>query len=178
MSRVGKQPIAIPSGVTIAVNGGVISVQGPKGKLEQKVLPFVDAKVENDQVVFTKKGNTKQAQANWGTTRSLVANRVTGVTEGWKRSLELQGVGFVAQLNGNVITLATGYSHKSDIVVPPIVSAQVDKQKIELESCDRQVVGELAATLRAVCPPEPYLGKGVRYAGEAVRRKAGKAGAK
>ncbi len=178
MSRVGKQPVAIPSGVKVAVNAGVVSVEGPKGKLEQRVLPFIEASVENDEVVLAKKGNTKQAAANWGTTRSLVSNMVQGVTEGWTKSLELHGVGFVAQMKGDVITLATGYSHKTDVKVPAIVQAKVDKQKIDLESCDRQAVGELAATLRAVCPPEPYLGKGVRYAGEAVRRKAGKAGAK
>lgn len=174
MSRVGKQPVEIPSGVKAAIAAGVVSIEGPKGKLAQKVLPLVDAAVEENAIVVTKKGNSKQASANWGTTRALISNMVEGVTNGYTKELELHGVGFTAAMKGQVITLATGYSHKTDVEVPSIVSAKVEKQKISLESCDKQAVGELAATLRAVHPPEPYLGKGVRYAGENVRRKAGK----
>ena len=178
MSRVGKLPVEIPSGVTATIGAEAIDVQGPKGKLSIPLLRNVEAKLDGSQLTVTATNNSRQAKANWGTQRSLLKNSVIGVTEGWTRKLQLQGVGFTAQQKGNVITLATGYSHKSDVEIPEGVSAKVAKQEINLESCDRELVGRTAASLRDVCPPEPYLGKGVRYAEEHVRRKAGKTGAK
>ncbi|MCB0330168.1 MAG: 50S ribosomal protein L6 [Bdellovibrionales bacterium] len=178
MSRVGKQPVALPSGVKASVREGAIEVEGPKGKVSIPLLAFIKAEMKENELVVTTESNTRQAKANWGTQRALVRNAVIGVTEQWTKNLELQGVGFTAAMKGNVITLATGYSHKSDVEIPQGVSAQVEKQSISLASNDRNLLGQVAATLRDVCPPEPYLGKGVRYQNESVRRKAGKTGAK
>lgn len=178
MSRIGKQPVTIPSGVKVVIEGNDIRVEGPKGKLSYQIAPFISAGIEENEVVFSCTATSLQARANFGTSRSIVNGMVKGVSEGWKKALELNGVGFTAQLKGNVLTLATGYSHKTDITIPAGVSCKAEKQSIELEGADKQVVGQTAATIRKVCPPEPYLGKGIRYAGENVRRKAGKAGAK
>lgn len=178
MSRVGKQPVQLPSGVSASVGAEAVEVQGPKGKLSIPLLRHIDAEVKDGQVMLSTKANTRQAKANWGTQRSLIRNSVVGVTDGWTRKLELHGVGFTAVQQGTTITLATGYSHKTNVEIPKGVTATVGKQDITLESCDRELVGRIAATLRDVCPPEPYLGKGVRYVEEHVRRKAGKTGAK
>lgn len=182
MSRVGKQPVVIPAGVKANLVGGRIEVEGPKGKLVVAVPSLVKAEVVSEegkqQIRLTSDANSLQAKANWGTVRAHLKNSVVGVTQGWTKKLELQGVGFTAALNGNVITLATGYSHKTDVAIPKEVKATVGKQEIALESCNRELLGQVAATLRDVCRPEPYLGKGVRYSDETVRRKAGKTGAK
>ncbi len=183
MSRVGKQPVELPSGVKAALAGAILSIEGPKGKLSVSLgnstnATDVKADVKDNTIILTPANSSRQAKSNWGTVRSLVANSVKGVTEGWQRRLELSGVGFTAVLKGTTLTLATGYSHKSDVEIPKEVSIKVEKQSIDLESCDKQLVGQVAATIRAVCPPEPYLGKGIRYSDENVRRKAGKTGAK
>ena len=178
MSRVGKQPVGIPSGVKVSMKDNQIHVEGPKGKLALPVLPLVKVDIEDQQVVFSGELNSRQSKANWGTLRAHLNNSVIGVTTGWSKKLELQGVGFTAVQKGNTITLATGYSHKTDVEIPTGVTAQVEKQSISLESCNRELLGRVAAKLRDVCPPEPYLGKGVRYSDEQVRRKAGKTGAK
>jgi large subunit ribosomal protein L6 len=178
MSRIGKLPVTVPAGVKAAVAGLNVSIEGPKGKLNIPFPAQVEAKVVDGTIVVAPLNNSRQAKASWGTLRSIINNAVHGVASGWERGLELQGVGFTAVLKGNVLTLATGYSHKSDVVIPSGVNCTVEKQQIKLESCDKQLVGETAATIRAICPPESYLGKGIRYAGENVRRKAGKTGAK
>lgn len=178
MSRVGKIPIELPSGVKAEITPTSIRIEGPKGKLEQPLSRHVKVASEDGKLVVSPQGREKQALANWGTTRAIINNMVTGVTEGWTKSLDLVGVGFTANLSGDVLTLATGYSHKTDVKIPKVVSCKVVKQNIQLESCDKHAVGEMAATIRRVCPPEPYLGKGIRYTDEHVRRKAGKAGAK
>ncbi|MCI5064956.1 50S ribosomal protein L6 [bacterium] len=178
MSRVGKQPVQLPSGVKAQAKGSSIEIEGPKGKVSVPLLRSVTASIESAEITVKNVDISRQAKANWGTQRALLSNAVVGVTDGWSKKLELQGVGFNAVLKGNVITLATGYSHKNNVELPAGVTAQVSKQEIVLESCDRELVGQVAASLRAACPPEPYLGKGIRYAGENVRRKAGKTGAK
>ncbi|MCB0351964.1 MAG: 50S ribosomal protein L6 [Bdellovibrionales bacterium] len=178
MSRIGKLPVEMPNGVKASVSGQIVKVEGPKGKLEYTVHEMLGVSVDGSTVVVTPKDKSKQTRANWGTTRSVIENMVLGVTDKWKKRLELVGVGFTAALAGNKLTLATGYSHKTEVIIPQGIEAKVGKQEIELESCDRQLLGKVAAGIRDVCPPEPYLGKGIRFAGENVRRKAGKAGAK
>jgi len=178
MSRVGKQPVSLPSGVKANINESQIEIEGPKGKLALPLLPLVKVDIEEGQIIFSGETGSRQSKANWGTLRSRVSNSIVGVTTGWSKNLELQGVGFTAALKGSTVTLATGYSHKTDVEIPSGVTVKVEKQSISLESCDRELVGRVAAQLRDVCPPEPYLGKGVRYANEHVRRKAGKTGAK
>lgn len=174
MSRIGKLPVEIPSGVKASMQGAAIEVEGPKGKLRQMISQLVKVNIEDKQISVSTELNSKQAKADYGTTRALINNMVKGVSEGWTKSLELVGVGFTAQLSGNKLTLATGYSHKVDVMIPTGVDAKVQKTSISLESCDKALVGQLAATIRAVCPPEPYLGKGIKYSDEQVRRKAGK----
>lgn len=174
MSRVGKQPVEIPSGVTAKVADGVVSVQGSKGQLEHKVPAGVSVVQEEGSLSVVLEGSDRQARSNYGTTRSYLANMVKGVTEGWTKAVELHGVGYTAKLSGQVLTLTVGFSHDVNIDVPDIVNCKVQKTTIDFESCDKHAVGQLAAKVRAVCPPEPYLGKGIRYVGEHVRRKAGK----
>jgi large subunit ribosomal protein L6 len=176
MSRIGKQPVELPAGVKASVIGQLIRVEGPKGKLEQKFSSNISVAQDGNVLVVKPLKDSPQAKADYGTTRSLVNNMVLGVTNGWGRKLELVGVGFTAALQGQKLTLNTGYSHKVDIELPKEVKATVQKTSIEIESCDKQQVGELAAMIRNVCPPEPYLGKGIRYSGEVVRKKAGKSG--
>jgi len=178
MSRVGKAPITIPSGVKVSVEGDTVRVEGPKGKMQHQLGAMITARLSDGELMVECGGKTRQARSNHGTNRSIINNMVVGVTDGWSKALELNGVGFTAQLNGKTLVLATGYSHKTEIEIPSEVVCKVEKQKVNLESADKRLVGELAATIRKVCPPEPYLGKGIKYADEIVRRKAGKAGAK
>lgn len=179
MSRVGKQPVEIPSGVKASVNGQTVQIEGPKGKLVYDVHHTIVVKQEENSLVVEPINTAdRQAKASFGSTRSHLANMVKGVTEGWQKSLELTGVGFNAKLQGNTLTLFTGYSHDVDIEVPQGVNCNVNKSIIDLDSADKELVGSLAARIKKVCPPEPYLGKGIKYVGEQIRRKAGKAGKK
>ena len=178
MSRIGKIPVEIPAGVTVSVDGYNLAVKGPKGSLEHKLGSGVKVEVGEKEAVVELVKNDPQGRANYGTTRAIVANMVHGVTTGWTKELELQGVGYTASLSGNKLKLVVGYSHDVFIEIPKIVQCKVQKTNITLESIDKQVVGNLAASIRKVKPPEPYLGKGIRYVGEQVRRKAGKAGKK
>jgi len=181
MSRVGKQPITLPSGVTASFSGKKVSVKGPKGAMDFEYGTGVKVAQTGQEILvelLDAETYSKQSRANWGTTRARVNNMVLGVTQGWKKSLELNGVGFTAKLAGNILTLATGYSHDVKVVIPKEVKCTVNKNLIDLESCDRELVGTIAAGIRRVCPPEPYLGKGIKYSDEVVRRKAGKTGKK
>jgi large subunit ribosomal protein L6 len=178
MSRIGKLPVEIPSGVKGAITNGVVAVEGPRGKLEFGVPRGVDVKVVDGKFIVSMTGADKQSKANYGTTRAHINNMVQGVTKGWKRALELSGVGFSAKLDGALLTLSVGYSHDVQIAIPAGVKCSATKTAIELESSDRALVGTLASKIRKVCPPEPYLGKGIKYAEEVVRRKAGKTGKK
>ncbi len=180
MSRIGKQPITVPKGVQATVAGSIISVQGQKGKLQYKLGRGVSAKVEGEVLTLstTAKGDT-QTSANWGTARAIIDNMMTGVTQGWSRSLELQGVGYNATVANNSLKLIVGYSHDVLMPIPAGITAKVEKNTtVILESADKQSLGNFASKIRKVRPPEPYLGKGIRIVGEKVRRKAGKAGKK
>jgi large subunit ribosomal protein L6 len=176
MSRIGKLPVEVPQGVKATISGDTVLVEGPKGKLSYDVKSGVKVEVVESQVVVKLEGSDSQARANYGTTRAIINNMVQGVSKGWQKVLELHGVGYTAKQQGNDIVLSVGFSHDVTMTIPQGVSAKIAKTSIELESTDRELVGTFAAKIRDVQPPEPYLGKGIRYAGEKVRRKAGKAG--
>lgn len=176
MSKIGQLPIAIPSGVTLEINGGTVSITGPKGKLEVNFKKdLLDVKVEEGNVVISPKKESKIARSVWGTTRMLIANNIKGVTEGWKKQLELVGTGYRSEVQGNKLVLTVGYSHPVNIEAPEGITFKVEKSVINVDGIDKQVVGQVSANIRASRPPEPYKGKGVKYVGEVIRRKAGKA---
>ena len=176
MSRVGKVPIEIPSGVQVKISGPAVSVQGPKGKLELTLGEGVAIEQKDNTLTVSTTSNSKQARANFGTTRSIISNMVVGASKGWKKNLELHGTGYNASLSGDQLTLNVGLSHKVIMTIPEGMTCKAQKTKIELESADKQVVGNFATKIRSMRPPEPYLGKGVRLSDEVVRRKAGKTG--
>jgi large subunit ribosomal protein L6 len=179
MSRIGKIPVQLPQGVKTAFNAGVVSVEGPKGKLEYKLAKGIEASQEGSEIIV-KLGSDAgpNASADYGTARATIKNMVEGVTKGWKRSLELNGVGFNAKMQGTKLVLQVGYSHDVVFEIPKEIKAVITKNTIDLESTDRQLVGTFAANIRKSQPPEPYLGKGIKFAEEKVRRKAGKTGKK
>ena len=180
MSRIGKKPIGIPQGVKIHIDGPVVRAEGPKGRLAQTVPAGISAQVEQDQLVLTRETEARTLRALHGLARSLVANMVTGVSAGFERRLEIVGIGYRAQLQGKNIQLALGYSHPVIFPLPEGVTAEIDRQvAITLRAADKALLGQTAARLRELRKPDPYKGKGIRYAGEVVRRKVGKkAGAK
>lgn len=178
MSRIGKLPVALPSGVKGAVAGGVVSVEGPKGKLAFTIRQGTSVELTDGKFVVSMTGTDLQAKANYGTVRATINNMVQGVSKGWKKTLELNGVGFNAKLQGQKLVLSVGFSHDVTMDVPTVVKCNVQKNSIEMESADREVLGTFAAKVRDVQPPEPYLGKGIKYSDEKVRRKAGKTGKK
>ena len=175
MSRIGTTPIEIASGAEVTIADGKVMVKGPKGALEVAVPELLDAKVEDGKIIVTRKGETRQHKSLHGLIRTLIANMVEGVTKGFVKELEIQGVGFKALLAGNKMTLSLGYSHTIELIAPEGVNLEVtDNTNIKVEGADKQKVGETAAKIRAYYPAEPYKGKGVRYKGEHVRRKEGK----
>lgn len=177
MSRIGKQPIPLPSDVTVSADGQRVTVRGPKGSLELVLHPHIKLTVDGSTMtlsIFPEKENAKGAKAVWGLSRALLANLVQGVTNGFVRQLELQGVGYRAELKGKTLVLAVGFSHSVEIEMPEGITFAVEKNIISVSGIDKQRVGEIAAQIRRVRPPEPYQGKGIRYVGEYVRRKAGK----
>lgn len=179
MSRIGKKPIAVPKGVQVAVKGGQVEVQGPKGKLGMTVHGLCAVAVEDGSIVVTRGADHRTAKALHGLTRALVANMVRGVTEGFDRRLEIVGIGYRAQQSGRNLTFNLGYSHPIVFTVPDGVHAEVEKQTIiTLRGVDKQLVGQTAAQIRSLRRPDPYKGKGIRYSDEVIRRKAGKTGAK
>ncbi len=175
MSRIGKQPIAIPPKVKVQVTGQEVSVEGPKGKLKWELPRRTSLKVENGKILVSRDGDDDKARALHGLSRALVNNMVRGVTEGFSKRLEIQGVGFKAAVQGKTVNMSLGYSHPIVYDIPEQVTVKVEENtKILIEGPDRQVVGQVASELRAFYPPEPYKGKGVRYVGEHVVRKEGK----
>lgn len=180
MSRIGKQPVVIPSGVTVVLDGAIVRAEGPKGTLSQPVPRGVTARVDNGHVVFTREGDERSVRALHGLARALVANMVRGVKDGFERKLEIVGIGYRAQLQGRNIQLALGYSHPVIFPLPDGVTAEIERQvSITLRGADKAVLGQAAAKLRALRKPDPYKGKGIKYADEVIRRKVGKkAGAK
>jgi large subunit ribosomal protein L6 len=183
MSRIGKKPITIPAGVTVSVKDAVVTVKGPKGTLTQDVDRDIIVEVEGNEVIVKRPTEQIRHRAMHGLYRSLIANLVKGVTEGYKKELELVGVGFKAANTGNVLDLALGYSHNIIFEIPKELTVTTTTEKgqnpkIFLESADKQLIGQVAAKIRGLRKPEPYKGKGVRYSDEVVRRKAGKAAGK
>ncbi len=178
MSRVGKKPVAIEKGIEVTVDGTVIVAK--KNKLEKRLETHgrVGIAVEGDSVTFTKVGNDKTSSAYWGTYRALFNNIIIGLDKGFTKVLEINGVGYRAAVNGNVLTLQLGYSHEINYNIPEGLEIKVDKNVVTITGSDKQVVGQVAAEIREFRPVEPYKGKGVRYAGEVVIRKAGKSAGK
>ncbi|AIE58657.1 50S ribosomal protein L6 [Bacillus methanolicus] len=177
MSRIGKKPIEIPSGVTVTVNNNTVTVKGPKGELTRSFNPDMEIKVEDNVVTVTRPSDVKEHRALHGTTRAIIANMVEGVSKGFERSLELVGVGYRAQKQGKKLVLNVGYSHPVEIEPEEGLEIEVPANtKVVVKGIDKERVGALAANIRQVRPPEPYKGKGIRYEGEYVRRKEGKTG--
>lgn len=174
MSHIGKKLITLPIGVTATVVERVVTVKGPRGELIFTHHPAIEVKIEAGVITCKPAREGKQTAALWGTTRARVANMVEGVSAGWRRRLELQGVGYRVALKGNDLELSVGFSYPVKITPPEGISFTVTKELITVEGNDKQMVGEMAARIRAVRPPEPYKGKGIRYQGEHVRRKVGK----
>lgn len=175
MSRIGKLPVPVPTGVTVQVGGGRISVRGPKGALEQAMPAHVQLQSEAGRVVLSRDGEHKQARANHGLARALVRNMVVGVTSGFEKKLEVVGVGYRAELRGKTLVLSLGYSHPVEYPVPNGVAVAVDKAgAITISGIDKQQVGQVAADIRSYRRPDAYKGKGVRYTGEYIRLKTGK----
>ena len=178
MSRIGKQPIEIPAGVTIAVGDKDITVAGPKGSLVVPVQPMTETKVEGTQIVVTRKDDEPKSRAWHGLQRALLNNAVQGVTKGFEKKLEINGVGFRLQGGGKQIEMALGFSHPVKYTAPEGVELKTDKMEITVSGIDKQLVGQVAAEIRSLKKPEPYKGKGIKYVDEVIIRKAGKAGKK
>jgi large subunit ribosomal protein L6 len=175
MSRIGKQPIAIPPKVKVEVAGQKVHVEGPKGKLNWELPARTSLKVTDGKIIVSRDGDDAQAKALHGTSRALVHNMVKGVSEGFVKKLEIQGVGFKAAVQGNFVNLALGYSHPINYSIPEQIKVTVEENtKVTIEGPDKKVVGQVASEIRAFYPPEPYKGKGVRYSDEHVQRKEGK----
>jgi large subunit ribosomal protein L6 len=176
MSRIGKLAITIPSGVTITQDGSAVVVQGPKGSARHPLPPRIRIAVADGRIAVTRDGDDRRTRALHGLTRKLIANSVTGLSAGFQRTLEIVGVGYRAEVKGKALQFSLGYSHPIVYQLPPGIEAKVDRQVVvTLEGSDKQLLGEVSAQIRALRPPEPYKGKGVKYADERVRRKAGKA---
>ena len=180
MSRIGRQPVVIPAGVTVTVaDGNVVTVKGPKGTLERVLAPEMDIKVENDTVVVTRPNDLKKMKSLHGLTRTLINNMVTGVSQGFTKELEVNGVGYRAAKSGNKLTLSLGYSHPVEMIDPEGIETVLDGQNIIIvKGIDKEKVGQFAAEIRDKRRPEPYKGKGIKYADEVIRRKVGKTGKK
>lgn len=179
MSRIGKLPIEIPAGVEVKFEGSTFTAKGPLGTEVVEVRPEIEVKIENNQVIVARKDDSREARSLHGLTRTLIANAVKGVKDGFEKKLEIQGVGYRAQMQGTTLNMQLGYSHPIDIVPPAGISITVEANtKITVKGSNKQTVGDVAAEIRGKRPPEVYKGKGVRYEGEYVRRKAGKAGKK
>lgn len=176
MSRIGKQPIAVPSAVKVDIDGANIKVTGPKGGLSRTVDEEMRLHLEDGNLFVTRPSDQPRHRAMHGLTRALVANMVVGVEQGFRKTLELVGVGYRAQKQGNKLVLALGFSHPVEVEPPPGIGFEVEGNRVHIDGIDKELVGQVAANIRKLRPPEPYLGKGIRYAGERVRRKAGKSG--
>jgi large subunit ribosomal protein L6 len=176
MSKIGNQPVSIPEDVTVAVVDGRVIVKGPGGELSENLLTGLEVRIEDGQLLVLRKNETDRMKAFHGLLRSLIMNMVIGVTDGWSKNLEMVGTGYRAVLQGKNLSLSVGYSHPILIEAPEGIMFKVEGQnKLTVEGINRQLVGDVSAKIRAVRPPEPYKGKGIRYVGEKIRRKAGKA---
>ena len=178
MSRIGKQPVAIPSGVEVKIAGEVINVKGPKGSISTPVEATLNYEVADGNVVITRKDESRVARAQHGLRRTLVANCIEGVSKGFSKTLEVNGVGYKVAVKGKNVELAVGFSHPVVMPLPAGIEAKAEGNKLTVSGVDKQLVGEFAATVRRVRPPEPYKGKGIKYDNEQIRRKAGKSAGK
>ncbi len=176
MSRIGKLPIQIPSGVTITVDSGNVTVKGPKGELTQFITPDVTVKVDDGTLTVTRRDDSKPSRSQHGLMRTLINNMVTGVTKGFEKKLEVNGVGFRVGMAGTDLELSLGFSHPVKYKAPAGVQITTNKMEITVSGIDKQLVGQVAAEIRSLKKPEPYKGKGIKYADEVIRRKAGKTG--
>ena len=174
MSKIGKKQLKVPEGVTVAIANGVVTVKGKTATLTVPVLEYVTPVIADGVVSFTMTGDTKQARANWGTMSALVANALEGVTNGFKKQLDVQGIGFKAAMEGKNLVLSLGFSHPIKFPTPEGITITLEKSFINISGADKYAVGETAAKIRKFRKPEPYQGKGIRYVGEVVRRKEGK----
>jgi len=177
MSRVGRQPIAVPERVKVAIDGTRVVVRGPKGELSRDVSPEMSLQLEGGQLLVSRSSDAPRHRALHGLTRSLLANMVTGVDSGFTKTLEIYGLGYRAETRGDKLVLSLGFSHPIEVPPPPGITLETEgTNRVHVRGSDKEMVGQVAADIRALRPPEPYKGKGIRYAGEKVRRKAGKAG--
>ncbi len=182
MSRIGKLPIQIPAGVTVDIKDNVVTVKGPKGELKQSVNPSIKMEISDGVMRFSRPDDSKESRAQHGLYRALVNNMVIGVSEGYKKELEIVGVGYKATASGQVLELALGYSHAIYLKLPPEVKVDAKSERnknplVTLESCDKQLIGQICAKIRSFRKPEPYKGKGIKFVGEVIRRKSGKTAA-
>lgn len=176
MSRIGKQPIAIPNGVTITVDSEFVSVKGPKGELKQFMMPGIDVVVEGETVSVTRQTDEREHRSKHGLMRTLISNMVLGVTKGFEKTLVITGVGYRVNLSGSSLKLSLGFSHEIEYKLPEGIQAKVEQLTITISGIDKQLVGQVAAEIRSFKKPEPYKGKGIAYAGERILRKSGKSG--
>lgn len=174
MSKIGKRAIIIPDNVEVKISDGFLEFKSNSGVINLKILPFIKAEVKDKSVFFTPENNSKQTRTNWGTTRSLAYNAVIGLTEGFSRVLEIEGIGYRAALEGNTLVLNLGLSHPIKFVPPEGVKISVEKNVVKISGIDKALVSQVAAKIKAFKRPEPYKGKGIKYRGEIIRRKAGK----
>jgi large subunit ribosomal protein L6 len=175
MSRIGKKPILIPESVEVTIEeDGLVKVKGPKGELSLKLVPEIQIEKKKDQLIVFPQKETKKSKAFWGLYRTLIANNIVGVTKGYQKQLEIEGLGYKAELKGKNLVLHVGFSHPVEIAPPEGIEFQVEGKTITVSGIDKQLVGQVAADIRAVRPPEPYKGKGIRYVGEVIRKKVGK----
>ncbi|HJU72571.1 MAG TPA: 50S ribosomal protein L6 [Gemmatimonadaceae bacterium] len=179
MSRIGKQPVAVPSGVTVSIDGQTVSVKGPKGELKRVVHPELAVALANNEITVSRPSDEAHHKALHGLSRTLIANMIEGVTKGYQKQLEITGVGYKAEVRPYGLQLSLGFSHTIEVKAPPGIKLSAPQPtQIVVDGADKEVVGRLAAEIRRLRKPEPYKGKGIKYAGEVVRRKAGKAGGK
>ena len=180
MSRIGKRPVPIPQGVQVKMEDDVLVVKGPKGELKRKIYPLVKLSIDSDKIHVSVDGTRKRKDAGalQGLFRVLVDNMVTGVTKGFEKNLEIVGVGYRAEVSGDAVVFNLGYSHPINFKLPKGIEARVERTKITLSGIDKELLGQTAANIRALRPPEPFKGKGIKYEDEVIRRKPGKAGAK
>ncbi len=174
MSKVGKKPIVVPQGVEVKVNNSMLEVKGKEGTLQLPILPHTSIAIQDNQLVIASSGDSLQSRANWGTMRALAQNAVIGVSAGFVKELEIQGVGFRANMEGNTLVLNVGFTHPVRFETPAGIKIVVEKSFVKISGSDKNLVGEVAAKIRAIKKPEPYKGKGIRYKGEVVKIKAGK----
>jgi large subunit ribosomal protein L6 len=177
MSRIGRKPLPMPKGVTLTQKAGGVAVKGPKGELSKHVPEGITIKIEGDKILVLRADDERQSRSKHGLMRAHLANMVKGVTDGWVRELEINGVGYRAEVAGDTLTMALGYSHPVVFKLPKGITGKVEKNRIALSGADRDLLGQTAAKVRELRPPEPYKGKGVKYVEEHIKRKVGKAGA-